>query len=76
MSEIAKNIHQSHSRETIDSTHPVSPISAMQNHSEQPIWEVIVEIGSQIPDEEWAKVPDDASINLKHYLYGCTEKNV
>ncbi len=36
----------------------------------RPIWEVITEIGSQIADEDWAKVPDDASINYKHYLYG------
>ena len=28
----------------------------------RPIWEVVVEIGAQIPDEEWAKVPNDASI--------------
>jgi len=36
----------------------------------RPVWEVVVEIGAQIPEEEWAKVPDDASINYKHYLYG------
>ncbi len=37
---------------------------------QRPIWEIIVEIGTQIPEEEWAKVPNDASINYKHYLYG------
>jgi hypothetical protein len=40
----------------------------------RPIWEVIVEIGTQIPDEVWATVPDDASINYKHYLYGAPKK--
>ena len=40
----------------------------------RPIWEVIVEIGAQIPDEVWATVPDDASINYKHYLYGAPKK--
>jgi hypothetical protein len=40
----------------------------------RPIWEVIVEIGAQIPDEVWATVPDDASINYKHYLYGVPKK--
>jgi hypothetical protein len=40
----------------------------------RPIWDVIVEIGAQIPDEVWATVPDDASINYKHYLYGAPKK--
>ena len=40
----------------------------------RPIWDVIVEIGAQIPDEVWATVPDDASIHYKHYLYGAPKK--
>lgn len=35
----------------------------------RPIWELAVEIGAQVPDEEWAKVPSDLSKNLDHYLY-------
>lgn len=41
----------------------------------RPIWEVIVKLGEQISDEEWANVPSDASINYKHYLYGTPTKN-
>jgi hypothetical protein len=41
----------------------------------RPIWELVVELGAQIPEEEWAKVPDDASINFKHYLYGTPKQN-
>lgn len=41
----------------------------------RPVWEVIVEIGAQIPDQEWAKVPSDASVNYKHYLYGAPKKD-
>ena len=41
---------------------------------QRPIWEIIVDIAAQIPEEEWAKVPDDASINSKHYLYGVPSK--
>lgn len=41
----------------------------------RPIWEVIAEIGEQIPDEEWANVPSGASINYKHSLYGTPKKN-
>ena len=25
---------------------------------------------SMIPDEEWDRIPTDASVNYKHYLYG------
>lgn len=35
----------------------------------RPIWELAVEIGAQVPDEEWARVPSDLSKNLDHYLY-------
>jgi hypothetical protein len=43
-----------------------------KNHSpRRPIWQVIVELGEEIPDEEWEKVPPDASMNYKQYLYGC-----
>jgi hypothetical protein len=41
---------------------------------QRPVWEVIAEIGAQIPDELWAMVPDDGSINYKHYLYGVPQK--
>jgi hypothetical protein len=41
--------------------------------SQRPIWEIVVEIGTQIPAEEWAKLPDDASINYSHYLHDAPE---
>jgi hypothetical protein len=33
----------------------------------RPIWEIVVEIGSQIPPEEWEKIPTDLSKNFDHY---------
>jgi hypothetical protein len=48
--------------------------SGVHTVQKRPIWEIIVEIGAQIPDEVWATVPDDASINYKHYLYGAPKK--
>lgn len=39
-------------------------------------WEVVVEIGSQIPDEEWERVPEDASIQYRHYLYDTAKKPI
>jgi hypothetical protein len=46
----------------------------VRTEKKRPIWEVIVEIGAQIPDEVWATAPEDASINYKHYLYGAPKK--
>ena len=37
----------------------------------KPVWQVVLEIGASIPEEEWEKVPTDLSINLDHYLYGA-----
>ena len=56
---------------------PVEPTCngpGVHTAQERPIWEIIVEIGAQIPDEVWATVLDDASINYKHYLYGAPKK--
>jgi hypothetical protein len=44
--------------------------SGSPDQVKRPIWAIVAEIGVQIPDEEWAKVPSDASTNYKHYLYG------
>ncbi len=33
----------------------------------RPIWEIAVEIGEKIPDNEWKKVPTDLSKNFDFY---------
>jgi hypothetical protein len=43
--------------------------------SRRPIWEIAVEIGAEVPDEEWAKLPRDLSMNLDAYLYGEPESD-
>ena len=40
----------------------------------RPIWETVAEIGAQISNEDWERVPDDSSINFKHHLYGAPTK--
>lgn len=52
-----------------------SELPTPSNTTKRPIWEVVAEIGSQIPNEEWAKVPTDASINYKYYFYGAPRKD-
>ncbi len=38
------------------------------------IWERIRAHSENIPNEEWEKMPTDASENLDHYLYGAPKK--
>jgi len=33
------------------------------------------ELSSAIPDEEWAKLPEDGSVNIDHYLYGAPKRS-
>lgn len=54
-------------------TNESAEVVASQNDTQRPIWEVVAEIGAQIPDEDWAKIPNDGSINYKHYLYGTSK---
>ena len=39
--------------------------------TEKPFWQIAVEIGQSIPDDELAKLPRDGARNLDHYLYGA-----
>lgn len=49
-------------------------LSVSQKKDTRPIWEIITEISSEIPDEEWEKLPSDGSVNHDHYLYGAPKK--
>ena len=40
----------------------------------RPIWEVVTEISSRIPLEEWDAIPSDAAANLDYYLYAAAKK--
>ncbi len=42
---------------------------------DEPIWETLMRLGRQVPDEEWARVPADLSRNLEHYLYGAPKES-
>jgi hypothetical protein len=43
--------------------------------SSKPIWEVALEIGASVPEEEWAKLPSDLAKNLHHYLHGAPKES-
>ena len=38
------------------------------------IFQHIDDITAQVPDEEWERLPKDASLNVDHYLYGAPKK--
>lgn len=40
----------------------------------RPIWEIITELSSEIPLEEWAKLPTDGAEQHDHYLYGSPKR--
>jgi hypothetical protein len=69
-----QNMPTSQHNPTPEPAEPTCDDPGVHTAQERPIWEVIVEIGALIPDEVWATVPDDASINYKHYLYGAPKK--
>jgi hypothetical protein len=52
----------------------ILPVSATSSQR-RPIWEVADDIGKTIPEEEWDQLPEDASSNLNHYLYGSGRKS-
>jgi hypothetical protein len=41
----------------------------------RPLWEIAEEISSQIPVEEWEKLPPDGAEQHDHYLYGSPKRN-
>jgi putative addiction module CopG family antidote len=49
--------------------------TASPSEAKAPLWERITAIGRSVPDEDWATVPRDLSLNLDHYLYGAPKKS-
>jgi hypothetical protein len=41
----------------------------------RPFWEIAEEISSQVPLEEWSKLPSDGAEQHDHYLYGSPKKD-
>jgi hypothetical protein len=55
-------------QKTTEHKKAISPESPSEN-----FLDFIDEISSQIPLEEWEKIPSDLSYNLDNYLYGTTK---
>ena len=39
-----------------------------------PLYQRLLKLADEIPDEEFDKLPVDASLNLDYYLYGSKKK--
>ena len=49
-------------------------VIASFGEEEVPLWVRLVEIGRQVPEAEWAKLPTDLSRNFEHYMYGAEKE--
>ena len=66
-------------RDLAPKPHPMKPASRPdqpQNGKAIPVWETLLQIAAEIPDEESAKLPHDAAEQLDHYLYGSPKRKV
>jgi hypothetical protein len=62
---IIEKVHSLPSDEQAKTLEFVENLEKSVSQRSRPICEVIGEISSQIPDEDWAEIPSDASVN--HY---------
>ena len=44
------------------------------DESARPIEDILMELASEVPEEEWDKLPKDGAKNLDHYLYGIPKE--
>jgi phycocyanin beta chain len=49
-------------------------VNHLKDQDPQPLWIRLVEMGQQIPETEWAKLPTDLSRNFEHYLHGAPKE--
>jgi Arc/MetJ-type ribon-helix-helix transcriptional regulator len=50
-----------------DGQQPARSVDAQEH---KPIWEEILEMTADVPDQEWDKLPSDLAEQHDHYLYG------
>ena len=50
------------------------PSANQPEGAEKPIWEDILEMTADVPDEEWAKLPPDLAEQHDHSIYGLPKR--
>jgi hypothetical protein len=54
----------------VESVSVVGPVGGKIDALARPVCEVVAELGTAVPPDDWARVPKDLAENLDHYLYG------
>jgi len=53
----------------------IQPVAHARHHrSARPIENVLADLASKVPQEEWDRLPKDLTDNLDHYLYGTPKR--
>jgi Arc/MetJ-type ribon-helix-helix transcriptional regulator len=66
---LVQRLNQEQAEAAQPSTSP--PIAALPD---KPIWEDILEMTADVPDEEWDKLPTDLAEQHDHYIYGTPKR--
>jgi hypothetical protein len=68
LEKVFSQLRQGIGTDNFQETHEPEKTTPIQYDSKvKPIWEVAVDIGANIPESEWAKVPKDLSKNFDFY---------
>ena len=46
-----------------------------RKRADKPVWQMVLEIMQDVPEEEIDKLPTDGSVEHDHYIYGTPKKN-
>ncbi len=58
----------------IQQTPAAAPVEA--SPPEKPVWEEILDLTADVPDEEWDKLPVDLAEQHDHYIYGIPKRPI
>ncbi len=59
-----------------EQTQATAPPESTQQVPEKPIWEEILDMTADVPDEEWDKLPTDLAEQHDHYLYNTPKRPI
>lgn len=59
----------------IRTTYIAEEVALVDIADAKPIWEIALELGARIPEDELDQIPTDLARNLDHYLYGAPKSN-
>ena len=76
MTEAARLLLQQLHQVQASSQQPAARQESAEATAEKPIWEEILELTADVPDEEWDKLPTDLAEQHDHYIYGTPKRPV